>query len=393
MRRRWPEEEWQKADGASDITSMSRSIRFIAGSAIAWGTVVAFLFFGKIWLGELGSGVKAAAFFLWLLAVIAWCAVSVAGEAEHLADLLGEPLGTLVLTLSIVIIEVALISALMLNTDSEPTLGRDTMFAILMIVLNGVVGLALLLGGWRHREQVYNLQGAVAYLAVIAPLSVIALLLPKFTASGGNGTLTIIQSFFFSLFTLLLYAVFLAVQTVRHRGFFAQPSIELKSTNSLRGKGDARPTVKEVGWHTLLLIILILPIVLLAKELAKLLEFGITALHAPPALGGVLIALIVFTPEGMSALRAALANELQRAINLSLGAAASTIGLTVPAVVGIGLLTGQQVVLGVDNASAVLLATTLLLSVLTFCGPRTTVLEGGVHLVMFGVYIVLIFSP
>jgi len=373
---------------------MSRSIRFIAGSAIAWGTVIAFLFFGKIWLGELGSGLKAAVFFLWLLAVIAWCAVSVVGEAEHLADLLGEPLGTLVLTLSIVIIEVALISALMLNTDSEPTLGRDTMFAILMIVLNGAVGLALLLGGWRHREQVYNLQGAVAYLAVITPLSVIALILPKFTVSGGNATLTIIQSFFFSLFTLLLYAVFLAVQTVRHRSFFAEPSIELTSSSFLRGKGThARSTVRQVGWHTLLLVVLILRIVLLAKQLAKLLEYGITTLHAPPALGGVLIALIVFTPEGMSALRAALANELQRAVNLSLGAATSTIGLTVPAVVGIGLLTGQQVVLGVDNASAVLLATTLLLSVVTFCGARTTVLEGGVHLVMFGVYIVLIFSP
>ena len=116
-------------------------------------------------------------------------------------------------------------------------------------------------------------------------------------------------------------------------------------------------------------------------------------LHAPPAIGGVLVALIVFTPEGISALRAALDNQLQRAVNLCLGAATSTIGLTVPAVIGIGLVTGQLVVLGIDNTSAVLLATTLLLSVLTFCGARTTVLEGAVHLVMFGVYIVLIFSP
>jgi Ca2+:H+ antiporter len=145
-----------------DMMSMSRSKSFIAGCAIAWGTVIAFLLFGKLWLGELGSMPKSASFFLWLFAVILWCAFGVVDQADHLAELLSEPLGTLVLTLSIVIIEVALISALMLTAHSEPTLRRDTMFAVLMIVLNGVVGLALFLGGLRHREQAYNLQGAVA---------------------------------------------------------------------------------------------------------------------------------------------------------------------------------------------------------------------------------------
>jgi Ca2+:H+ antiporter len=373
---------------------MSRCKRLIAGCLIAWGTVIAFLLFGELWLGELGSILKSAALFLWLFAVIVWCAFGVVGRADRLADLLGEPLGTLVLTLSIVIIEVMLISALMLTAHSAPTLGRDTIFAVLMIVLNGVVGLALLLGGLRHREQSYNLQGAVAYLAVIVPLAVISLILPKFTASAPNGTLTKTQSFFFSLFTLLLYAVFLAVQTVRHQSFFIDPSLGVSSSESVVGNPvHARPTFREVGWHTLLLIVLILPIVLLAKQLAKLLYYGITMLHAPTAIGGVLIALIVFSPEGMSALRAAFENRLQRAVNLCLGAVSSTIGLTIPAVVGIGLTTGQLVVLGIDNASTVLLATTLVLSVITFCGPRTTVLEGTVHLVIFGVYLVLIFSP
>jgi Ca2+:H+ antiporter len=373
---------------------MSKNQRFIASCSIAWGTVIAFLLFGKLWLGELGSMPKSAVLFLWLLAVIFWCAFGVVGRADHLAELLGEPLGTLVLTLTIVIIEVALISALMLGAHSAPTLGRDTMFAVLMIVLNGVVGLALFLGGLRHHEQEYNLQGAVAYLAVIVPLSVISLILPKFTVSTPNATLSNTQSIFFSLFTLLLYAVFLGVQTVRHRSFFVEPSLGVMSSRPLEGSPvHAKPTFREVCWHTLLLIIQILPIVLLAKQLAKLLDYGITLLHAPPALGGVLIALIVFTPEGMSALRAALDNQLQRAVNLCLGSTASTIGLTVPAVVGIGLVTGQSVVLGIDNASAVLLATTLILSVITFCGSRTTVLEGTVHLVMFCVYVVLIFSP
>jgi Ca2+:H+ antiporter len=374
--------------------SARRISGFIVGCAIAWGTVIAFLVFGKLWLGELGWPLKSAVIFLWLLAVIFWCAFGVVGQADHLAELLGEPLGTLILTLTVVIIEAALISALMLSAHSAPTLGRDTMFAVLMIVLNGVVGLALLLGGLRHHEQEYNIPGAVAYLAVIVPLSVIALILPKFTVSTNNATLNRTQSFFFSLFTLLLYAVFLAVQTVRHRSFFVEPSLGATSSPSLESNPvRAQPTVREVGWHTLLLVVQILPIVLLAKQLAKLLDYGITLFHAPPAIGGVIIALIVFTPEGLSALRASLDNQLQRAVNLCLGSATSTIGLTVPAVAWIGLVTGQSVVLGIDNASAVLLATTLILSVITFCGSRTTVLEGTVHLVLFGVYIVLIFSP
>ena len=275
----------------SDLMSMSGSKRFIASCSIAWGTVIAFLLFGKLWLGELGSMPKTAVLFLWLLAVIFWCAFGVVGQADHLAELLCEPLGTLVLTLTIVIIEVALISALMLSAHSAPTLGRDTMFAVLMIVLNGVVGLALLLGGLRHHEQEYNLQGAVAYLAVIVPLSVITLILPKFTVSTANATPSNTRSFFFSLFTLLLYAVFLAVQTVRHRSFFVEPSPAARSNHSLEvNPVHAQPTFRELGWHTFLLVIQILPIVLLAKQLAKLLDYGITLLHAPPAIGGVLIA-------------------------------------------------------------------------------------------------------
>jgi len=134
---------------------------------IAWVTVALFLVFGYSWLADLGSILRVAGLFIWLFAVILWCALGVVEQAGHLAELLGEPLGTLVLTLSIVIIEVVLIAAVAFGSETAPTLGRDTMFAVLMIVLNGVVGLALLLGGLRHHEQAYNLQGAIAYLAVI----------------------------------------------------------------------------------------------------------------------------------------------------------------------------------------------------------------------------------
>ena len=357
--------------------------------ALAWAAVAAFQLFGEAWLADLTSPVKLAALFLALLAVIVWCAFAVVAEAEHLASLLGEPLGTLVLTLAIVTIEVALIAAVMLGAQAAPTLGRDTMFAVLMIVLNGVVGLALLLGGLRHREQAYNLQGATAYLSIIIPLSAIALVLPSYTVSTPDRTMSTIQAASFGLFTVLLYGVFLAVQTVRHRHFFVEPT----ALGHGRVNRSRKPTVRTLARHTAMLLLNLLPILILAKPVAKLVDHGIGALGAPPALGGVLIAIIVFTPEGLTALRAALANELQRAVNLCLGAAASTIGLTVPAILAVGLLTGQTVVLGLDPTGVVLLAVTLALAILTFGGLRTTVLEGAVHLVMFLVYLVLIFSP
>lgn len=364
----------------------------LARLLIAWATVITFLIFGGIWLADLQSPVKSVALFVWLFTIIAWCAFGVIEHAEHLAELLGEPLGTLILTLSIIIIEVALIAAVMLTSDASPTLGRDTMFALLMIILNGVVGLALLLGGIRHHEQEYNLQGAAAFFALIVPLSVIALVLPNFTRSTQEPSLAGVQAFFFAVFTILLYGVFLAIQTVRHRGFFVDPQHVPAAVNTQR-ESHEQSSLWEIGGHTLLLILTVLPIVLLAKQLAKMVDHGIAVLGAPAALGGVLIALIVFTPEGLSALRAALANQLQRAVNLCLGAALSTIALTVPAVLGIGLITGQPVILGLNSADMTLLAVTLALSMVTFGGSRTTVLEGAVHLVLFLVYIVLIFSP
>ena len=353
------------------------------------GSVAAFLTFGAGWLYGLSDPLPAAGLFAWLLGVIIWLAFGVVHEAEELAHMLGEPFGTLILTLAIVIIEVALIAAVMLGAKDAPTLGRDTMFAVLMIVLNGVVGLGLLLGGLRHFEQTHNLQGASAYLAVIIPLTVIALVLPNFTTSTGGGTLSPMQAVVFSVLTIALYGIFLVLQTGRHRGYFIDPADAAEAAVA----PATPPAAGTVAWHVLLLLANILPIVILSKSLAAVLDFGIAALGAPPALGGVLIAMVVFTPEGISALRAIAANQLTRAVNLCLGAATSTLGLTVPAVLVIGLATGQAVTLGLSPANMVLLVTTLILSALTFSGPRTTMLEGAVHLVLFGVFFVLIFSP
>ncbi|QEE40268.1 MULTISPECIES: calcium:proton antiporter [unclassified Methylobacterium] len=356
--------------------------------AVAWATVLAFAWFGKAWLGDLSQPWFAGGLFAWLLAVIVWAAFGVVHEAEELAHRLGEPLGTLVLTLSIVIIEVALISAVMLSAKDAPTLGRDTMFAVLMIVLNGVVGLGLLMGGLRHHQQSYNLQGASAFLSVIIPLTTVALIIPNFTSSTADGTLTTLQAVTFSVFTLALYGVFLLIQTSRHSDFF-QDAEEKADSGSASGSTSRGAMAK----HVVLLLANVVPIVLLAKSLAVILDHGIAALGAPSALGGVLIAAIVFTPEAISALKAIARNELQRAINLCLGAATSTVGLTVPAILTIGLLTGQTVVLGLKPTEMTLLAVTLILSTQTFSGLRTTVLEGAVHLVVFFVYLVLIFSP
>ena len=362
---------------------------------VAWGCVVLFWFVGPAWLGDLSSASWAISLFLALFSVILWTAFGVVHEAEEVAELLGEPLGTLVLTLSIVCIEVALVAAVMLGAKEAPTLGRDTMFAVLMIVLNGVVGLGLFVGGLRHREQSYNLQGAAAYLAVLIPLTSIALILPNFTTSSTGGTLTNLQAGAFSLFTIALYGIFLMIQTGRHRQFFVLDTLgEDKNVAALEAEPPRRPAERrEVVRHSLLLLANILPIVLLSKSLAKVIDHGIATFGAPPALGGVVIAAIVFTPEGISALRAVARNDLQRALNLCLGAATSTVGLTVPAVLAISLYSGQTVVLGLKATEMTLLAITLLLCSLTFSNRRTTLLEGAVHLVMFLVYLVLVFNP
>jgi Ca2+:H+ antiporter len=360
--------------------------------SIAWITVGAFLLAGKAMMTDVPPA-GAVALFAWLFGVIIWSAFGVVHEAEELAERLGEPFGTLVLTLSIVVIEVALIGAVMLGAKGVPTLGRDTMFAVLMIVLNGVVGLGLLVGGIRYHQQSYSLQGASAYLAVIIPLAVIALVLPNFTTSTAGGTLSLHQAIFFSVFTIGLYGMFLWLQTGRHRGFFMAGDVASEAVGRPLPHEDKGAAPVSTLVRVCLLLANILPIVILAKSLAKLLDHGIAAIGAPTALGGVVIAMIVFTPEGISAMRAVAANQLTRAINLCLGAATSTLGLTVPAVLLIGLITGQSVVLGLSAANMVLLAVTLILNTLTFSGTRTTMLEGAVHLSLFFVYLLLVFSP
>lgn len=359
---------------------------FIAGAA----TTILFLVFGDAWLADLSNIVKVSLLFAWIFVVILWCAFRVVYHADCLAALLGEPYGTLILTIAVIGIEVSLIAAMMLTGGADPTLARDTMLAVVMIVLNGMVGVALLLGGLRHGEQEFNLQGARAFLAVLVPLTTICLILPRFTVSTAEPTLTSIQAVLFAAMTVVLYATFLAIQTRRYRHFFIQPGARAEGDDD-HAHENLNP--QSVYYHAVFLVLTMLPIVLLAKTLAILLDYEIAVLGAPPALRGVLVAILVLTPEALAAFKAALADRLQRAVNICLGSALATISLTVPAVLAIGLVTGTKVVLGIDYADMVLVVLTLALSILSFGGVRTNMLQGAVHLVVFFVYLVLIFSP
>jgi len=380
--------------------SFGRIVRAEAAFLIGAITTALFYAFPEVLPGNLDASLKTAALFAWLFATMLWCAFGVVRHAECLADLLGEPYGTLIETVSVIGIEVSLIASIMLLGENEPTLARDTMFAVLMIVLNGAVGLALLLGALRHREQHYNLQGAKAYLAVIIPLAGLTLVLPTFTRSTAIPAFTPLQAVFFAASTIALYCVFLLIQTVRHTRHFVQPGSRGNAANMPEpldhdesGRVRGQHELRSVPYHAVFLFLTLLPVILLSKKLAAFIDHLIETLGAPVALGGMIVALLVLSPEGLGALRAAMRNQLQRAVNILLGLALATIGLIVPAVLIIGFATGKTVELGLGPVEMVLLILTLTVCSLTFSGGRTNVLQGAVHLTLFLAYVVLIFNP
>jgi Ca2+:H+ antiporter len=330
--------------------------------------------------------------FLWLFGTMMWCAFGVVRHAEAVAERLGEPYGTLVLTLSVIVIEVSLLAAIMLHGQNNPTLARDAMFATLMIVLNGMVGTALLMGALRYWEQEYNLAGARAFLVVIASLAVFALIIPNYTKTEPDPSHAPMKALLFASITVLFYIVFVVIQTVRHKAFFAEPA-QGHRTKGEHDDAHGSSGSGSLAFHVAMLLLTLLPIVLLSEFLAIIVDFGIEDLGLPAPLGGVLIAILVLSPEGLTAFHAALVNHLQRAVNVCLGSALATIGLTIPAVLIIGLITGYEVHLGLDEVQTVLLILTLFVSGLTFGGVRTNVLQGTVHILLFIVYVALIFSP
>jgi Ca2+:H+ antiporter len=372
---------------AGVTTGLRRFVREEWFLGVSFATVAIFSLFGDTLYGDLVNPLWLGVIFLWLFGVVLGSCLCVVRHADHIAEAVGEPYGTLVLTLSVTTIEVASISAVMLHGANNPTLVRDTLFSVVMVILGGMAGVSLLIGGWRHREQHYNLQGANAYLGVIIPLTVLSLTLPNFTTTTAGPTLSSPQQLFLTLMCAGLYCAFLAVQTGRHRSFF------VSGEGTTEGAGAA-PVVHDgsLPRHAALLVAYMLPIALLAEELARPIDYFIETLHVPAALGGVIIAIIVATPEAIGATRAALANQLQHSVNIFLGSVLSTIGLTVPIMLVISHLTGHVVFLGLSGANDVLLLLTLAVSVVTFASGRTNILQGAVHVVLFGAFLLLIFE-
>jgi Ca2+:H+ antiporter len=310
-------------------------------------------------------------------------------HAEVLALKLGEPLGSILLAVAVTVIEVGLIVSIMLSgADGSDRVARDTVFAAVMIVLNGVVGLCLVLGAGRHFEQTFQLRGASSALAVLGTLATLALILPNFAEAASGPSYSILQLEGIGLMSLALWGVFVFVQTVKHRDYFLDAPSD----------GFDEPAREIPGaWIALvslaLLIIALAAVVLLAKSLSYPVDAAIAAAGLPKAFVGVVIAVIVLMPEGLAAVKSALRNRLQNSINLALGSAIASIGLTIPAVALVSLILNQQIALGVSQTDMTLLILTLYISALTLGTGRTTVLQGAVHLVIFAAFMLVSAVP
>lgn len=308
-------------------------------------------------------------------------------HAEVVAFRVGEPFGSLVLALAVTIIEVALIVSVMITGGSDTSgLARDTVFAAVMIVCNGIVGLCLLAGGMRHREQGFQLQGANAALSVLIALTTLTLVFPNVTVTTSAGTFSEAQLTFAAIVSLILYASFLFVQTVRHREYFLQ-------AGGTDEESHEPPSNKTTLISSGLLLVGLVCVVGLAKALTPALEQAIDRAGWPKSVVGIVIAGLVLLPEGLAAFRAARANRLQTSMNLALGSVLATIGLTIPAVATVSIVLHKPLTLGLLPKEIVLLIATQLVSVLTLGTGRTTVLQGIVHLTLLAAFLFLAIVP
>jgi Ca2+:H+ antiporter len=341
------------------------------------------------WLVLLLSAIVGKAALLAVVAGVVLIATVFAAvyHAEVVAHRTGEPFGTLVLALAVTVIETALIVSAMLAAPADnAALARDTIFAAVMIVCNGIVGACLLWGGARHHEQAFQLEGASAALAVLAALTVLTLILPNFATSVPGPQFSTAQLVFDGVVSLALYAAFVFVQTVRHRDYFLPVAGDEEA--------HAPPPSNRVALASAgLLLVALVAIVGLAKALTPTVEQGVSGLGLPRAVVGIVIAALVLLPEGLAALRAARADRLQTSLNLALGSALATIGLTIPAVAAVSIVLAQPLELGLPAKEEVLLALTLLVSVITLGTGRTNVLQGIVHLLIFAVFLFFAMLP
>ncbi|MGO3208949.1 calcium:proton antiporter [Brachybacterium sp. AOP42-C2-15] len=385
---------------------------------LGWAAVGALSLAGPLLAAPLPSPVLALVLAA-IIAVIVVAAGGVVHQAEALARRLGDPYGTLVLTLSIVVIEVVLIAAVMLGPGEHTVIARDSVMAVSMIIMNLALGLCLLVGGLRHGSLATHRVGTSAYLVMLTALAALAFALPATISESGGYAPP--QALVVGGLTVAVYAFFLWRQMGAQAGEFqeieravgsaaaAEPATDANPTTATRTTAATTRTARTTGNRTALrevlslhreellaraalLIATVLPIVLLSHHMAGLLDDGLARLGAPVALGGVLIAMIVFTPESITAVRAALNGEMQRVVNLCHGALVSTLALTIPTVLVIGLVTGTEVVLAESPTNLLLLGVTLAVAAISASAPRTTAVHGAVHLLLFGVYALMLFS-
>jgi Ca2+:H+ antiporter len=290
------------------------------------------------------------------------------------------------LTLAVTVIEVALIATIMLGEKPVPTLARDTVFAVVMIVCNGLVGICILAGGLRYREQDVQVAGSNLYLSVLIVMATFTLIMPNYTLTTPGPIYSAAQLGFVSVVTLILYGVFLYTQTIRHRDYFISGSAGAADDGKPMSNGMLALSVG-------LLLVSLLAVVLLAKKFSLVVDVVTAMIGAPPAFAGVLVALLILLPESVAALGAARKNDLQKSINLALGSSVATIGLTVPAVAVAAYALDKQLVLGLNVQEMVLLVLTFVISMLTFGTGRTNILFGLVHVVVFAVFVFLVFVP
>ncbi len=320
-----------------------------------------------------------------LLVILFGTVFAAVHHAEVIAERIGEPYGTLLLTLAVTVIEVALIATIMLGEKPVPALARDTVFAVVMIVCNGLVGICILAGGLRYREQDFQVTGSNIYLSVLIVLATITLILPNYTLTTPGPLYSAGQLAFVSIVTIILYGVFLYTQTIRHRDYFIIEN---------NGGGDAGQTsTRALMLSVVLLLVSLLAVVLLAKKFSQVVDAGAAAIGAPPAFAGILVALLILLPESVAAIAAARKNDLQKSINLALGSSLATIGLTIPAVAVAAWALDKTLILGLDQREVVLLVMTFFISMLTFGTGRTNILFGLVHLVVFAVFVFMVFVP
>lgn len=337
-------------------------------------------------------GLGASSLSAWLLGLVSLALIAAVLAAVHHAEVVahrvGEPMGSLLLAVAVTVIEVALIVSLMLaGGEGTNALARDTVFSAIMIVCNGIVGLCILLGGVRFKEVDFKVEGTSPALAVLVALSVLTLVLPRFTTSSAGPTFSNAQLAFAGVASLVLYGVFVFVQTVRHRDYFLP-------ADGSDDDAHAPPPSTPVALVSLaLLMMCLVGVVGLAKLLAPAIEAGVRQAGAPLAVVGVIIALLVLLPETLAAVRAARANRLQTSLNLALGSGIASIGLTIPAVGVLSFFLPQALVLGLSQTHIVLLALTFAVGTLTLGTGRATVLHGAVHLVLFAVFLFLAVVP